>query len=103
MAQYFKFENVKTAMSRERKKYMPSLPKTLQQLGVTLQDLDLTRNIYLGTSLASDGSVHVMFGHQTHLALLNSATEIFVDGTFSVSVYGNDMLVKIIPCLQFFL
>lgn len=72
-------------MLRERKRHMPKLPKTLQELGMTLDEFEMTKHIYQGTVLASDGSVHVLFAHQEHLELLNDATEIFVDGTFNVS------------------
>lgn len=69
-------------MFRERSKFLPSIPKTLEEFGIAAKDYDRTKHIYRGTVLAADGSVHVIFASDEGLSLLDKSTEIFADGTF---------------------
>lgn len=69
-------------MHRERKRHLPSVPKTLERLGISLHDYKLTRDIYKGTVVATDGSVHILLASNEGINLLNRSSEIFADGTF---------------------
>jgi len=73
-------------MHRERTKSRPSIPDTLASLYDILQTSDIMQNIYKENITTTDGKSAIIFSTNYLLQALYSATEIYVDGTFSVSI-----------------
>lgn len=72
-------------MHRERIKNRPSIPDTLASLYDILENSDIMQNIYKGNIITSDGKTAIILSTNYLLQALSSTTEIYVDGTFSVS------------------
>jgi len=72
-------------MHRERVKVRPSVPKTLASLRDIFENSDTLKNIYQGSVIFND-KVAIILSTTDLLEGLSSATEIYVDGTFSVSL-----------------
>lgn len=83
-AQYLSFASVRCNMHRERTKSRPSIPDTLASLYDILQTSDIMQNIYKENITTTDGKSAIIFSTNYLLQALSSATEIYVDGTFSV-------------------
>lgn len=85
-AQYMSFASIRWSMHRERIKKRPSVPDTLVFLYNTLQNADIMQNIYKEIITTIDGKTAIILSTDYLLQALSSATEIYVDGTFSVSM-----------------
>lgn len=72
-------------MHRERIKSQPPVPDTLASLYDILQNRDIMQNIYKENITTSNGKTAIILSTNYLLQALSSATEIYVDGTFSVS------------------
>ncbi|XP_067210206.1 uncharacterized protein [Linepithema humile] len=83
-AQYLSFAAIRCSMHRERTKNQPSVPNTLASLYDILQSSDIIQNIYKENVITSDGKNAIILSTNYLLQALSSATEIYVDGTFSV-------------------
>lgn len=73
-------------MHRERTKSQPSVPNTLASLYDILQNSDIIQNIYKENVITSDGKNAIILSTNYLLQALSSATEIYVDETFSVRI-----------------
>lgn len=71
-------------MQRERMKSRPPVPDTLASLRDVLENCDIIKNVYKG-SVTTNGKSAIILSTNYLLEALSSATEIYVDGTFSVS------------------
>ena len=71
-------------MHRERKKNQPPLPDTLASLYDILKNSDKIPNIYK-ENITANGKTAIILSTNYLLQALSSTTEIYVDGTFSVS------------------
>lgn len=81
-------------MHRERTKSRPSVPDTLTSLYNILQNSDLIQNIYKENITTTDGKTAIILSTNYLLQALSSATEIYVDGTFSVSIRLPSLIIK---------
>lgn len=72
-------------MQRERMKSRPPVPDTLASLRNILGNYDIMKNVYKESVTTNDGKVAIILSTNYLLEALSSATEIYVDGTFSVS------------------
>lgn len=72
-------------MQRERLKSRPPIPDTLASLYDILENSGIMQNIYKENLITTDGKTTIIFSTNYLLQALSSATEIYVDGTFSVS------------------
>lgn len=71
-------------MERARKKILPPIPATLSDLAVFLDTYVPTENIYRGSVEGDDGDIALLFISDPMLEVLNTAEEIYIDGTFKV-------------------
>ncbi|XP_070518824.1 uncharacterized protein [Cardiocondyla obscurior] len=83
-AQYLSFPSVRYTMHRERMKNRPSIPTTLASLYNMLQSSTIMQNIRKETVITTGEKTAIIFSTNDLLQALSSATEIYVDGTFSV-------------------
>ena len=79
--------SIRSSMERERARTRPRVPATLAELDPVLREFDQTRPIYRGMARGRDGSVALVLGTNLMLPRLSTATEIFMDGTFRVSIH----------------
>lgn len=84
--QYLSFPSMRSSMHRERVKSRPSVPKTLASLRDMLDNSNILKDIYQESVTLSDDNVAIILSNSDLLEGLSSATEIYVDGTFSVSL-----------------
>jgi len=76
---------MKSVMARERTKRRPPIPHTFQALATDLIKYEWIKDFYKGSVVAQDGSMAIIFSSEGLINALKTTTEIFVDGTFSVS------------------
>lgn len=84
-AQYMGFASMRCSMHRERIKKRPSVPDTLVLLYNSLQNTNIMQHFYKEIITTIDGKTAIILSTDYLLQALSSATEIYVDGTFSVS------------------
>jgi len=72
-------------MLRERIKSRPPVPDTLASLRNILGNYDIMKNVYKESITTNDEKVAIILSTNYLLEALSSATEIYVDRTFSVS------------------
>lgn len=85
-AQYLSFASMRSSMHRERIKNRPSVPVTLASLYDILKHSNIMQNIYIENIITTDGKTAIILSTDYLLQALSSTTEIYVDGTFSVSI-----------------
>lgn len=73
-------------MHRERIKSRPPIPDTLASLRNILEHCDIIKNVYKGSLITDNEKTAIILSSNSLLEALSSATEIYVDGTFSVSM-----------------
>lgn len=83
LAAFIAFKSIRSQLNRERKKSRPKLPESITMLVDELNQYIPTNHIYKGT--AKDGKKALLFYNNELLQALESSTEIFCDGIFSVS------------------
>lgn len=85
VAQYMSFPAVRNCMQRARVQTQPSVPETLASLNDTLHNSYILRNIWKESVTFDNDKTAIILSTNYLLEALSSATEIYVDGTFSVS------------------
>ncbi|XP_011877631.1 PREDICTED: uncharacterized protein LOC105567391, partial [Vollenhovia emeryi] len=83
-AQYLSFPAIRCSMQRERIKSRPPVPDTLAALRDIVENCDIIKNVYEGSVTTNDGKTAIILSSNYLLEALSSATELYVDGTFSV-------------------
>ncbi|XP_011865849.1 PREDICTED: uncharacterized protein LOC105560929, partial [Vollenhovia emeryi] len=83
-AQYLSFPSMRCTMQRERIKSRPPVPDALASLRDILENCDIIPNIYKDSVTTNDGKTAIILSTKYLLEVLASATELYVDGTFSV-------------------
>lgn len=78
-------EAARRHIHRERRLFLPPMPRSFEELGDMLDEYPAVQEIYHGTNIATDGSITYMFGSMEMINRLNEATELYIDGTFRVS------------------
>ncbi|KAM0734152.1 hypothetical protein ACS0PU_012517 [Formica fusca] len=83
-AAFIAFKSIRSQLNRERKKSRPKLPQSIAMLADELNNYIPITHIYKGSLTANDGKKALLFSNDKLLQALESSTEIFCDGTFSV-------------------
>lgn len=78
---------MKTTLYRERIKLRPTLPKDMETLATNLSTYQPLEKFYKGNVTCSDGKKALIFTSNELLQELQKSTELYVDGTFNVSLY----------------
>lgn len=81
------YATLKTTLYRERIKLRPSLPKDMESLGADLSIYGPFEGFYKGCVTCSDGKKALIFTSNELLQELQESSELYVDGTFNVSLY----------------
>src|SRR5436190_22980822 len=85
VGEHLSFPSMRCSMYRERIKHRPPVPETLTSLCDMIENSDIMKNIYQGSVISND-KIAIILSTTDLLKDLSSATEIYVDGTFSVSL-----------------
>jgi len=80
------FPAVRSLLVRERIKVRPSLPSTMLHLDSLFKDYESVKLIYKGYVISEDNKYSYIFTSDKLLKILSESSEIFIDGTFSVSI-----------------
>ncbi|KAM0724354.1 hypothetical protein ACS0PU_013217 [Formica fusca] len=83
-AAFIAFKSIRSQLNRERKKSRPKLPQSIAMLADELNNYIPITHIYKRSLTANDGKKALPFSNDKLLQALESSTEIFCDGTFSV-------------------
>lgn len=73
-------------MHRARVKVRPTVPETLASLRDIVEKSEIMKDIYQGSVVSNNDKIAIILSTTRLLQGLSSATEIYVDGTFSVSL-----------------
>lgn len=76
---------MRSLLNREQLRRRPETPQTITELDTILINYQPVQNIFKGTVLSDDGYRAIIFTSDALLDTLVAATEIYMDGTFSVS------------------
>lgn len=76
---------MRSLLNREQLRRRPEIPQTVAELDMILINYQPVQNIFKGTVLSDDGYRAIIFTSDALLDTLVAATEIYMDGTFSVS------------------
>lgn len=85
VGQYLSFPSVRCSMHRERMKSRPPTPYTLVSLRDMLERSDMLKDFYKRSIITTSGSIAIILSTNDLIDALSSTTEIYVDGTLSVS------------------
>lgn len=80
------YRTLRSFLYREQVRHKPETPQTIVELEIALRNYPLVERFYKGTILSDNGYRAVLFSTDTLLSTLVEATELFTDGTFSVSI-----------------
>lgn len=81
------YSTMRTILYREKMKFRPPLPSNFLNLQTQLQSYENLKDIYKDTATATSGEIAFIFSTNELLKQLGSSKEMFLDGTFSVSIY----------------
>jgi len=76
---------IRSLLNREQLRRRPETPKSIAELDVALINYQPVQHIFKGTVLSDENHRAVIFTSDVLLDALATATEIYMDGTFSVS------------------
>lgn len=76
---------MRSLLNREQLCRRPETPRTIAELDVALINYQPVQHIFKGTVLSDQGYRAVIFTNDALLDALVTTTEIYMDGTFSVS------------------
>jgi len=97
------FNSVRSLLLRERIKIRPSLPSNVRDIGNLLQGYEPIKFIYKGCVISEDNKYSYIFTSDKLLKILEESSEIFIDGTFSVSIsYYIIFVIKIYNFIEIF-
>lgn len=82
---HLSYPTIKSALNRTRAAYKPPVPNSFASLSLELEKYEACKDVYKGNVIAEDGSMGLLFSNNDLLNGLNETTELFVDGTFSVT------------------
>ncbi|XP_067214375.1 uncharacterized protein [Linepithema humile] len=84
VAKKISYRTMRSFLYREQIRQRPKIPQTIDELEIKLMNYRAMERIYKGTVLSDNGYRAVLFTTDALLNALVAATEIFMDGTFSV-------------------
>lgn len=90
-AQTLSYATVRCTLYRERIKLRPSLPRDMETLAVSLSTYIPVKRLYKGSVTSIDGKIALIFTSDALLHELGKSTELYVDGTFTVSFACNTL------------
>lgn len=94
-------DSVRSLLLRERIKIRPSLPSNVRDIGNLLQGYEPIKFIYKGCVISEDNKYSYIFTSDKLLKILEKSSEIFIDGTFSVSIINYFIFVIKIILLKY--
>lgn len=78
----------KAIICKERRKARPKIPRAFADLGQFFGNYGAIANIYLGQINGTNpDAIGYVFGSRELFHKLNEATELYIDGTFAVSMF----------------
>ncbi|XP_018300267.1 uncharacterized protein [Mycetomoellerius zeteki] len=80
----FTYSVIRNTLTREQLRQRPETPQTIAELDVALINYQPIQHIFKDTVTSDDGYKAIIFTSDALLQALVDATEIFMDGTFSV-------------------
>lgn len=80
------YNTMRSPLYREKIKHRPSLPTNFLSLQTQLDIYEPLKNIYKGKAISVNDEIAFIFSTDVLLKELASSTEMFLDGTFSVSI-----------------
>jgi hypothetical protein len=86
VAAFLAFKSIRSRMNRERTKNRPKLPHSITALADELNNYIPMSYVYKGCVISCNGEKALLFSDNKLLQALESSTEIYCDGTFSVSL-----------------
>jgi len=81
------YNTMRSPLYREKIKHRPSLPTNFLSLQTQLESYEPLKIIYKGKATSLNDEVAFIFSTDELLKELASSTKMFLDGTFSVSIY----------------
>lgn len=85
-AAYISYNAMRNTLSKEKLKMRPPLPSSVCDLGNLLQNYESVKFIYKSCVISEDNKYSYIFTSDKLLKILENSSEIFIDGTFSVSI-----------------
>lgn len=85
-AAHISYNAMRNVLSKEKFKMRPPLPSSVCDLGNLLQNYESVKVIYKGCAISEDNKYSYIFTSDKLLKILEESSEIFIDGTFSVSI-----------------
>jgi len=103
-AAYISYNTMRNVLSKEKLKMRPPLPSSVCDLGNLLQNYESVKVIYKGCIISEDNKYSYIFTSDKLLKILEKSSEIFIDGTFSVSIscYYIIFVIKIYNFIEIF-
>lgn len=81
------YNSLKSSLAREKTKRLPPLPQNLESLKELLNTYSPLEKFYKGAAISEIGEIALIFSSDLLLQGLSEASEIYVDGTFSVNIF----------------
>lgn len=78
---------MRSVLTREQLRRRPETPRTIAELDLILMNFQPVQHIFKGTILSDDGHRAIIFTSDALLDSLVATKEIYMDGTFSVSLF----------------
>lgn len=80
------YSSMRTILHRIRNSCFPPIPNSMEELKDSLLKYEPVKEIYKGYVISTNNEIAIIFSTDILLVALAASTEIYVDGTFSVSI-----------------
>lgn len=81
----FTLDSIRSSMLAHRRLNVPPIPANLGELAETITSFVPVTGFYRGACHGDDGSVALVFIHESMMEPLRQSKTLFMDGTFDVS------------------
>lgn len=88
-------------MQKARRKNVPPTPRNLREMADILEEYEPIRGVYRGCAVGVDGSLALVFIHESMIEPLSKCSQLFTDGTFKVKLSKDNHLMAHL-CLYYF-
>lgn len=82
---YITYSSMRTILHRTRSSFFPHISDSMEKLKDCLLKYEPVKEIYKGNVISTNNEIAIIFSTNHLLVALAASTEIYVDGTFSVS------------------
>lgn len=86
MGSHITYSSMRTILHRARSSFFPLIPDSMEKLKDCLLNYEPLKEFYKGDVVSTNNEIAVIFSTDVLLTALAASTEIYVDGTFSVSI-----------------